>query len=166
MSEATTTIKCAGCGADVPDIVGPTHAYIGASPGCWKVYGDVLAREYGEYGYPECHRLTIDAYAAQHPGTPSRRSIQSVAGHLIALHVLFEQNVSAAEATRRIGAAVAQAESFHWLEPPSFADAMTVLDVAATADLETHQRVVRAWAESVWHAWSEHHETVKLWARM
>ena len=83
MSRADKAARpCAGCGALVPVTDGPTHPYIGASPGCWAIYGEVLAREYGEYAYPPVHRLTVDAYAAQHPGVPSRRSIQSVAIHL------------------------------------------------------------------------------------
>jgi hypothetical protein len=51
---------------------GKPHKYIGAVAGCWEIYGEILAKEYGEYGYPELtHRLTVDTYAVQHPGTPS-----------------------------------------------------------------------------------------------
>src|SRR5436190_1879442 len=42
-------VPCIGCGVLTPDADGPTHPYLGASPGCWAVYGEVLAREYGEY---------------------------------------------------------------------------------------------------------------------
>jgi hypothetical protein len=45
-----------GCGALLPDVNGPTHPYLGASASCWAVYGEVLAREYGEYRYPPVHR--------------------------------------------------------------------------------------------------------------
>jgi hypothetical protein len=41
-------IPCTGCGAMVPDIEGPTHRYIGASPGCWQIYSEMQARGYGE----------------------------------------------------------------------------------------------------------------------
>jgi len=96
-----------GCGGIFPDTDGPTHLYLGSSPGCWAVYSDVLAKEYGEYRYPEVHRLTVDAYAVQHPGTPSRRSIQSVAVHLISLYLMFERGLDAQKATAAIGWAVA-----------------------------------------------------------
>ena len=33
MDAAQQLVRCVGCGAPVPDIDGPTHAYIGASPG-------------------------------------------------------------------------------------------------------------------------------------
>ena len=95
-------IPCVGCGALVPDVAGPTHPYIGASRGCWAIYGEVLAKEYGEYGYPPVHGLTVDAYAAQHPGTPSRQAIQSVAVHLIALYLVLERGYGFARATEAL----------------------------------------------------------------
>ena len=84
-------IPCAGCGAIVPNTDGPTHRYIGASPGCWQRYGQLLAREYGEYAYPDEHRLTVDAYAVQHPGVPGKQSSQSVAVHLMSLCLVLER---------------------------------------------------------------------------
>ncbi len=165
MNPVRRQIACIGCGAGVPDIAGPTHAYIGASPGCWSVYCDVLAREYGEYNYPDCHRLTVDAYAAQHPGTPSRRSIQSVAVHLLALHILLEQGAAAAEATRRLRRVLQRAGRFTWLEPPSFVGTLNILAVAATDGLAEHERAVHEWAAGVWAAWHPHHATIRTWAR-
>ena len=82
---------CAGFGTLVPDTEGPTLPYIGASPGCWAIFGEVLARECAEYAYPPVHRLTVDAYAAQHPGVPSRSSMQSVAIQVIGLHLILER---------------------------------------------------------------------------
>src|SRR5438105_15652536 len=54
-------VPCVGCGALVPDIGGPTHRYIGASPGCWQAYGELLPTG-------TAHLLVVDVYAAQHPG--------------------------------------------------------------------------------------------------
>lgn len=158
------TIPCPGCGLAVPDIDAPTHAYIGAAPGCWEIYGRVLAREYGELRNPPFHRLTVDAYAAQHPGTESRRSTQSVAGHLIALHLVFEQGLAPEVVTKLMPAIVSKAESFRWLMPPSFVGTFTVESVANAKSAEDHERAARRWAESVWRAWGEHHETVRGWA--
>lgn len=163
-SSHSRTILCPGCGARVPDIEGATHPYIGASAGCWNRYGEVLAREYGEFGYPECHRLTVDTYAVQHPGRPSRKSIQSVGVHLLSLHALLEEGLGAAAATARLRQALRSAHPFTWLAPPPFAGTMTVLDVARASSLDEHQRLVRQWAESVWIAWSIHHATVRAWA--
>lgn len=157
---------CQGCGGLFPDTDGPTHACIGASPGCWALYSEVLAKEYGEYRYPAVHQLTVHAYAAQHPGTPSRRSIQSVAGHLIGLYLVLDRGLNAKRATAMIREAIAQRGRFMWLEPPPSMGPLTVLDVAGATHLAGHVRLVEQWANSVWDAWAEHHETIRNWALM
>lgn len=124
----------------------------------------MLAKEYGEYQYPAVHRLTVDAYAVQHPGSPSRQSIQSVAGHLVSLHLVLEGGASAKSATAAIRKAVAQSSRFVWLEPPSSLGAFTVLDVVGAKDFDEHVRLVEQWATSVWEAWAKHHETIRKWA--
>ena len=79
-----SAIVCPGCGATVPDVEETRpHTYVGSAPGCWLLYTQVLAREYGDYRYTPAHQLTVDAYAVQHPGAPERRSAQSVAIHQI-----------------------------------------------------------------------------------
>ena len=156
--------RCIGCNATVSDIVGPTHAYMGASPGCWKIYGDVLAREYGELRNPDFHRLTVDAYAAQHTGVESRRSTQSVALHLIALHMLLERELSPRFVTRRMSSMVELASKFRWLTPPLFTNTPSVLDVAIAQSAQDHEAATWRWAKGVWDAWAEHHETVRGWA--
>lgn len=158
-------VLCVGCGADVPSSDGPTHAYLGASPGCWAVFGEVLAREFGELGYPDVHRLTVDAYAVQHPGQPSPQTIQSVAVHLISLHLVLERELSADKATKAIRWATTHKARFCWLEPPGSLGDLTVLDVHGAADLAEHTRCVTRWAESAWAAWSPHHDTIRRWAK-
>lgn len=158
------TERCPGCSAEVPKSDGPTHAYIGASPGCWAIFGQVMAREYGEYGYPSVHRLTVDAYAAQHPGTSSRRSIQSVAAHLISLHLLLQRGYDADRATQGIRDALVYRSRFVWLEPPAALGALTILDVHGAADLTAHVDRVDRWARAVWEAWAPHHATIQRWA--
>lgn len=157
------TEVCPGCRAKFEKREGPTHPYIGASAACWAAYGDVLAREYGEYGYPAIHRLTVDAYAAQHPGIESRQSIQSVAVHLIGLYLWLECGLPANEITRRIGEAVKRG-GFHWLTPPEVLGSLTIQDVVQSANLDEHIIQVHAWARSVWDAWQVHAATVKRWA--
>jgi hypothetical protein len=157
-------VLCSGCHALVPDVDGATHPYIGASPGCWAIFGEVLAKEYGEYHYPAVHRLTVDTYAAQHPGTPARRSIQSVAIHLISLHLLLERDFTSPQATEAIREALQRQARFVWLEPPPTMGSITVLDVRGASDVAEHQRLVWQWARSVWAAWSPHHGTIRKWA--
>jgi hypothetical protein len=143
---------------------GPTHAYIGASPGCWAVFGEVLAMEYGEYGYPHVHRLTVDAYAVQHPGVPSRWSIQSVAVHLTGLYLVLDQGMDYRWATRAMARAVDSVGQSLWLEPPASPGKVTILDAHKARDLAEHTAAVELWARSVWEAWDDHHDSVRKWA--
>lgn len=152
------TIKCYGCGALVADIEGEPHKYIGATQGCWNLYGQILAKEYGEYNYPELtHRLTVDTYAIQHPGHPGRQSIQSVNVHLISLYLVFVKKLSGKEATSEIGKILAKQPTFEWLEPPLPNGQRTVVDVLTATNQEDHEKKVKEWAEDVWHCWSSKH---------
>ena len=155
---------CPGCGALVPDIDGPTHRYLGASPGCWAVYGEVLEKEYGDYRYWPVHRLTVDAYAVQHPGKPSPQTIQSVAVHLISLYLVLEEARSLDEAMEAMQQATTRKQHFAWLEPPASLGEVTVVYVRDAKNPAEHTERVREWASSTWEAWSPHHEVVRRWA--
>ena len=138
------TETCPGCGLVLAPGAGPTHPYIGASPSCWALYGEQLAREYERWD-PEEHRLSVDTYAVQHPGGDDRRARQSVAYHLTALCLAVLRRVTTAAA------------EFPRLEPPSPNGTITVRDVLDGTP-------VRAWAEDVWAAWAAHHQAARAWA--
>lgn len=154
---------CPGCGIELPSIDGPVHRYIESSAACWACYGEVLAREYSDSQYRRAHRLTVDAYAVQHPGRPGPRSTQSVCARLISLFAVVEKNLSHEEATLLIGRIVNR-NHFFWLEPPEQAGSVTVESVYAASNPEEHLKAVERWARSVWDAWEEHHLTIKAWA--
>ncbi|WP_298819519.1 DUF5946 family protein [uncultured Chloroflexus sp.] len=159
-------ITCYGCGALVSDLPGEPHRYIGASAGCWEIYGEILAKEYGSYDDLETvHRLTVDTYAVQHPGKPSRQSIQSVNTHLISLYLVLENGYTGKEATRAIRNVLTYANKFVWLEPPVPNGQITVLDVVKAQDIAAHQELVHKWARSVWQAWSAYHHVIQRLAR-
>lgn len=156
-------IKCPGCGGFFEDIEGPTHRYLEASPGCWAAYGEVLVREYSDAGYYRIHRLTVDAYAVQHPGHPSPQSIQSVAVHLISLCLVLERGVAVQRTTQAMQAAIKDKRRFVWLTPPASLGAVTVADLRTATNLEAHRKQVQAWSASAWAAWSPHHATIRAW---
>ncbi len=159
----TDTRACIGCGGMVPDIQGPTHRYMESSPGCWQIYGQVLSREYSDRAFATWHRLTVDAYAVQHPGLESRQAIQSVCVHLMSLCLVLERGVDPAYATRAIGQAVKAKGRYVWLSPPTSVGEVTVVDVAQKATAEEHARAVRAWAASAWAAWAPYRDLVRGW---
>lgn len=61
------------------------------SPGWWAVFGEVLAREYEDPACMANHRLTVDAYAVQHPGEPTPAAARSVLLHLVSLCAIRER---------------------------------------------------------------------------
>lgn len=151
---------CSDCKAALPQQPGPVHSYLGASPSCWALYGEVLAREYASPELMKVHRLTVDAYAVQHPGAPERRSIQSVWVHLAGLYLVVERELSHDFARRVIGALAGESERLTWLSPPSNLGAITVADVATAIDTDAHQEAVCRWARAAWAAWALHHQAV------
>jgi hypothetical protein len=159
-----SVVPCPGCGALFQVSDGPAHRYMESSPGCWAAYGEVLAREYSDPRYMSVHRLTVDAYAVQHPGHASPQSIQSVAVHLIGLFLTLERQWPAIQVTAAIKRAADQA-TFEWLQPPERRGAITVADVAPAQTPEKHQSEVHVWAKSAWAAWLPHHDQVRAWAK-
>lgn len=159
-------VPCLSCGALAPEMEGPTHKYLLASPGCWALYGEILARDYSEYNYPPVHGLVVDAYAVQHPGQPVRQAIQSVAVHLIGLCLSLEKGMESKKVTQAIGRATKFSDQFVWLDPPGNLGAITVADVVKAKTLEEYDRLGRAWAGSAWEAWTVHHARIRKWSQL
>jgi len=156
-----TVERCFSCHASVPRIQGPTHDYMTSSPGCWKLFTgllDALQRD-GPAAAGELQDV-VDAYAAQHPGRPGRRESQSVHLHLTSLYLGLEHGFDARARQRALQALLRGRPAFAWLEPPSFANTLTVADVVACRSDAARREAIGAWAASVWDAWKPHRATV------
>ncbi|MEP9360880.1 DUF5946 family protein [Sphingomonas sp. KR3-1] len=140
---------CCGCGGRFPDIAGPTHPYMLSSPGCWAAYGEVLAREYADPAlFAACHRLTVDAYAIQHPGNADDpRAVRSVWLHFAALHAVFAHGYALDAATGLLQRLAGQ--DFPALPGPAPIWEVTLADLNA-AD---HAAEMRRWAEGAYRGW-------------
>lgn len=164
MSTGPSLVPCYGCGARFPDGDGPTHHYIGASPGCWAMHGEVLARSYSVPGFGDDRMMLINSYCVQHPGMPSPQSIQSVCAHLIGLYVVLERSCDGKRALEAVRVAAGGSSTFHWLEPPTSHYRVTILDIHHAGDPATHAVVLAEMAQITWSAWSIHHSQVRGWA--
>lgn len=152
------TQRCFACGGAFEPVEGPAHKYMLSTPGCWAAYGRLLAREYENPAlFGAAHRLTVDAYALQHPGDPGdRRAVQSIWVHYAALHLAIERlephGAIAPVMQRLVGQKLAGRD----FVPPGHypeAFAITHADVLA-AEPEEHVAAVRRWAECAWQGWS------------
>ncbi|QQS08818.1 MAG: hypothetical protein IPK69_12680 [Phycisphaerales bacterium] len=162
MSDSVKT-SCYGCSALVAACETQPHPYIGASPGCWRVYTDLLGKLHAAPVDALTTRLAVDAYAAQHPGVEGPQQIRSVAGHLIALHLVLERNAESEFATRCLGRLSELRDRLVWLDPPTLGG-LTVVDVAARHDMHIRAGIVREWATNVWDSRRKHHNRIRDWA--
>jgi len=134
---------CPGCGALFPPYDGPTHRYLGASAGCWALFGwsvvsgvtdvtGLLAQSRipdnpvpvpAHDAAPVVESLWGDAYGVQHHGGDSPQAVQSVAVHLLDLHAILSGR------TTRPGWAIERALRvrgvFQKLDPPALGSALT-----------------------------------------
>lgn len=153
---------CPGCGVCLPDVDGTTHSYLNASAACWALYGEVLAREYGDPERFIVHQLTVDAYAVQHSGGSDPRAMRSLALHLMTLCLFIERGADPSAGPvlhkRLVGRYPPEL-----LDPPLPNGGLNVTHVHQAASLSEHVEGVWAWARDVWQAWSPHHDTIRSW---
>lgn len=146
---------CPGCGLVAEPAEGPTHAYIGASPGCWARYTELLAQGIGGMA-------VADTYAVQHPGVPGRRAIQSVCLHLISLCAALEHGWPARGGPGLLRRALAHPPYWRWLDAELPLGTITVADVLSVQP-DARDLRVQAWAQDLWAAYGAHHDTVRRW---
>ena len=151
------------CGLALPATGGPVHPYMLSTPACWEAYGRLLAREYEDPSRWRTHRYSVDAYAAQHPGTDTPQARNSVGIHLSRLCLLFDQGWPLERANEAMHAIAAKKFAYPWLSPPARFAGITVLDILAAESSASHMAAVLRWAGAVWTQWSEHHVTVRAW---
>ena len=154
-------VRCFGCGALVPDHSGPAHGYMLSSPGCWALYGSVLAwRNALPGGDGTMAQRIVDTYAVQHATNRDRRNRQSVAVHLMSLCASVEHGTSGTRLQKLIGDWTHH--DYPLLVPGPNGYPVTVRDVA-DAGQWSRRAIVDDWATSAWAAWSAHHDTVRAW---
>jgi len=158
-------VHCFGCGALVPDQSGPAHKYMLSAPGCWALYGSVLAwgTALAASGEVSTTQRIVDTYAVQHATNPDRRNRQSVAIHLMSLCSSIEHGVSGARLRTMISDWTHR--DYPLLAPRPAGYPLTVRDVAEAGE-RSRLAVVDDWANSAWAAWSVHHATVRAWLAM
>lgn len=160
---------CPDCGARLPHQDGPTHRYLGASAACWAIYTGLANAGEPPIAPHPANVLLIDAYAAQHPGTPSPQAIQSVAVHLLTLYGVLVRGVPAERVLwlRRQALQERQGskrDRFCWLDPPAFAGMLSVADIARAPTPAARAELVQRYVAEVWAAWAPlHGSTIAAW---
>ena len=155
-------VPCPQCGAVVPDVDGPVHAYVPSAPGCWAAFGALRADEMLRFPGSEANNLAVDAYMAQHPGDGAdRRDRQSVFVHLVSLCAVIERGAAPSCSPDMLRAVLARQAEFPVIRRTRGPGGLTVLSATDATSVEDHDARVRRWAGSVWESWSEHHPEVR-----
>lgn len=154
---------CPGCGAETPDAaeLRTDHLYVGASPGCWAAYMELLGWQLSDPALAEERQLSVDVYMAQHPGVEGRQASQSVWVHLVGLCLSLDHDFDGLHSARAKARLAAPGALFPWLEPPQSFGSLTVLDVLAKRSAKDHRVAVQRWAQTVWDAWRTHRAVVR-----
>lgn len=159
----TMAYPCPGCGAHLQPVDGPVHAYMASSPACFGAFNLVIAAEYSDPALMAAHRLSVDAYAVQHPGSAEdRRCVQSVGLHLARLGVQLDSFMRPKDINDLMVRFSGHKASLVWLDPPS-TFRKTIADVVEFTGSKRHEGAVRDWALSTWQDWSAHHDTIRQW---
>ena len=125
------------------------------------MFGEVLAKDYGEYEYPDAHFQIVDAYMARILSFTTASARRSLAVHLIGLLCMVELGLSGDEAGRIHAKVFPEKHDVPAFEPvPPMSD-LTVAFIHSARDIEEHTVRAGAWAEAVWRAWSPHHARIR-----
>lgn len=140
---------------NLPFIDGPTHNYMEGSAACFELFTQILAWEYSDPALLPTHRMTVDAYAVQHPGRgATRQQIQSVGLHLARLGLQLGAPLPPKETNDVMLGLGKHKHTLDYLEPPE-RFTMTVANVAPFAGSSRHSDKVREWAD--------HHSYIRSW---
>ncbi len=146
------------CGYSAQPVTTDPHRYIPATAACWACFNEVLARDYADrLLFDAAHRITVDAYAAQHPRDHPSKSLTA---HLVGLYAVFELGLSHAMAGARLKDFVEQSGEFPTLEAPTSNWSLTIADVAAAKTRNEQISAARTWAHQVWTSWSAQHAAI------
>ncbi len=166
----TQTEICPDCRVVLPKFDGPVHRYLGASASCWAMYSALNSGGEPPLAPGPFSALLVDAYATQHPGTPSNQAIQSVAVHLLTLYGIIVRGVPIERAiwlrTRPLRDGSHHKHTrFTWLTPPSFEASIKIADIVAEPTPQARAMRVTDYVHNIWTIWwtTEHAETIAHW---
>ena len=160
-TEATELETCPGCRLQRPSLDGATDPYGGASASCWALFGEVCAKNYGEFRDPDVQQLIVDAYMAQHPAFATPAGRRSVAVHLVGLYCSIEESSPSREVIRTIATVFPTKRDVLPFEPIPSLGELDIAFVHAAEDREERGARANLWARAVWRAWAAHHARVR-----
>ncbi len=125
---------------------------------CYGAYLDLCAYN-AERARPDfLHQAAVDAYAAQHPGPPSKAI--SVWFALVGLHLFVDQSRTGKQVQRAHTRLARRSIRWQPLQPPMDLTGFTAGDVLRHAPGHERDAALTQWAHVVWSRWVEQHEVI------
>jgi hypothetical protein len=134
------------------------------SPGCWRVFGELVAADYSSAERMTFHQVIVDAYAAQHPGSGDRRQVQSVGLHLMTLCLFLEHDVDPALGPTLHRRMIDRAVFTPLLRTGP--GELTAAHVPTDGPVGLTRRAAYEWANAVWATYEPAQLTVMEWLRV
>ena len=151
---------CRGCGIILEDVDGPVDPYGVSTSACWAFYtNNILTRDFSGEEYFASHRITVDAYMAQHPSRVSRASVQSVWVHLAGLYLLIIKKASPKFIGRFMQIATEKKIRHPWLDPPE-KFTLNARHLTGATEPGEYFKLAFEWGNAVWNDWEAHHKAI------
>jgi hypothetical protein len=129
--------------------------------GCQELFTQLGVRAFKGYLYARFHRMTVDAYALQHPARYCA-SAKSLMAHLGGLCCTFDY----ADEPRVHAALLRSLNGKPALEKPELPvsrGALTIAEALRAPDAPSYGEHVERWARCVWKAYEDLHPFARGW---
>jgi hypothetical protein len=149
-----TPRSCPLCGA----------ADVAGEEGCNALFQEVIGREFSRPELFQVHRVTVDAYALQHPER-YMKSPKSAVAHLAGM-AWTQEGDGDPGVSLSLSRFLDGTPDLVRPEPdpaPGHRGSITIADIARASDSSEHLRVVGAWARDAWASWENHHAQAREW---
>ena len=153
--DASTCPSCGFESAVSPDAIEPPFR---ASAECYAAYQELSAYGLQRARADFLHQEAVDAYAAQHPGTPAKPISTWFA--LVGLHLALDRGYTGREVQRAHMRLGRRKRTWPVLPRPTDLTCMTAADVMRHPPGDARDESVLRWAGEVWQCWASAHQTI------
>ena len=153
MNNAST---CPGCGLKLKSKSLSDNKRFNASGACFELFNELSGYTLSNNDERFVHQLVVDAYGAQHAGSPTKNI--TVIFALIGLCLVVEHGYTGHQ-VQLLHMRIPKQE---WpkLKPPH-KKVMTIKDVLSVSDYHQMEILIYSWVKSVWALWEAQHNYIR-----
>lgn len=153
-----TDSACPSCGWDSTTGTDGVEASFPASAACYNAYLELSVYNVERARWDYLHQQAVDAYAAQHPGPPTKPI--SVWFALVGLHLALDQGRTGRQVQRAHMQLGRHKRAWPPLRPPADLRCTTAGDVIRQLPGDDRDAAILRWASDVWSCWADTHHLI------